>query len=35
MKLEDVPIDYLRWLSTTELDEDWRYTVAHFLGMAH
>jgi exodeoxyribonuclease X len=34
MKLEDVPIDYLQWMSTTELDEDWRFTVEHYLGMA-
>ena len=31
-KMEDVPTDYLQWLSGTDLDEDLRYTVAHYLG---
>lgn len=29
--MEDVPVDYLRWLSRTDLDEDMAYTVRHFL----
>ena len=32
MKLEEMPIDYLKWLATTELDDDLRYTVEHYLG---
>ena len=31
IKMEDVPIDYLNWLSTTDLDEDLDYTVNHLL----
>jgi exodeoxyribonuclease X len=31
LKMEEVPSDYLQWLSTTELDEDLNYTVQHFL----
>jgi DNA polymerase III epsilon subunit-like protein len=27
IKMEDIPIDYLNWLSTTDLDEDLEYTV--------
>jgi exodeoxyribonuclease X len=32
MKMEEVPVDYLQWLSTTDLDEDLEYTVRHYLG---
>jgi DNA polymerase III epsilon subunit-like protein len=28
----EVPVDYLQWLSTTDLDEDMAYTVKHRLG---
>jgi len=28
IKMEDVPVDYLNWLSTTDLDEDLEYTVS-------
>jgi exodeoxyribonuclease X len=31
MKMEEVPVDYLQWLAGTELDEDMRYTVEHYL----
>jgi len=31
MKIEDVPVDYLQWLSGTDLDGDMRYTVEHYL----
>jgi DNA polymerase III epsilon subunit-like protein len=31
VKMEEVPIDYLQWLSTTDLDEDLEYTVKHYL----
>jgi len=27
----DIPVDYLQWLSGTDLDEDMRFTVAHYL----
>ena len=30
-KIGEVPADYLQWLSTTDLDEDLRYTVEHYL----
>ena len=30
--MEAVPIDYLEWLSRTDLDEDMAYTVRHYLG---
>ena len=33
MKFEEIPIDYLQWLSETDLDEDMAYTVKHFLGI--
>jgi len=28
---KDIPVDYLQWLSGTELDEDMRFTVQHYL----
>lgn len=31
LKMEEIPMDYLHWLSTTDLDEDLEYTVNHFL----
>ena len=31
IRTEEVPIDYLQWLSTTDLDEDMEFTVYHFL----
>ena len=31
-KMENVPLDYLKWLSTTELDGDMAYTVRYYLG---
>ena len=31
IKMEDIPIDYLNWLSTTVLDEDLEYTVNQLL----
>jgi len=31
MKVEEVPADYLRWLAKTDLNEDLRYTVEHYL----
>ena len=31
LKMEEVPADYLKWLATTDLDEDLRYTVEHYL----
>jgi DNA polymerase III epsilon subunit-like protein len=33
MLFKDVPVDYLQWLSTTELDEDLAYTVKYHLGL--
>lgn len=30
--MESVPIDYLKWLSRTDLDEDMEYTVRHYIG---
>jgi uncharacterized protein (DUF3820 family) len=30
--MQAVPIDYLEWLSRTDLDEDMEYTVRHYLG---
>ena len=30
--METVPIDYLEWLSRTDLDEDMEYTVRHYMG---
>lgn len=31
MKMEDVPVDYLQWLASTDLDGDMRFTVEHYL----
>jgi DNA polymerase III epsilon subunit-like protein len=31
LKMEEVPPDYLKWLASTDLDADLRYTVDHFL----
>jgi len=33
MKFEEIPTDYLEWLSGTDLDEDMVYTVKHYLGI--
>ena len=30
-KMDKVPRDYLEWLLTTDLDEDLKYTVGHYL----
>ena len=32
LKMEEVPLDYLQWLSGTDLEEDLRYTIEHYLG---
>ena len=32
LKMAEVPMDYLEWLSGTDLDEDLAYTVRHYLG---
>jgi DNA polymerase III epsilon subunit-like protein len=32
-KFEKVPVDYLQWLSGTDLDEDMAYTVKHHIGI--
>ena len=32
MKFEEIPTDYLEWLSGTDLDEDMAHTVKHYLG---
>jgi hypothetical protein len=29
MKFDEIPIDYLEWLSGIDLDEDMTYTVKH------
>jgi exodeoxyribonuclease X len=34
LKMDEVPKDYLQWLSGTDLDEDLAYTVRHYLGGA-
>lgn len=31
LKMEEVPVDYLQWLSGTDMDEDLAYTVAQLL----
>ena len=31
LKMEEVPDDYLKWLSSTELEPDMEYTVRHYL----
>jgi uncharacterized protein (DUF3820 family) len=33
MLFSKVPVDYLQWLSATELDEDMAYTVKYHLGL--
>jgi exodeoxyribonuclease X len=33
VKFEKVPVDYLQWLSGTDLDEDMAYTVKHHIGI--
>jgi len=33
LKLEDIPTDYLQWLSGTDFDEDMAYKVKHYLGI--
>lgn len=33
MKFDEIPTDYLEWLSGTDLDEDMAYTVKHNLGI--
>jgi exodeoxyribonuclease X len=32
LKMEEVPVDYLQWLSGTDLEEDLRYTIEKYLG---
>jgi len=32
LKMEEVPLDYLQWLSGTDLEEDLRYTIEQYLG---
>ena len=34
LKMEEVPLDYLQWLSGTDLEEDLRYTVERYLSIA-
>ena len=31
LKMEEVPLDYLQWLSGTDLEEDLRYTIEQYL----
>ena len=31
LKMEEVPVDYLQWLSGTDLEEDLRYTIEQYL----
>ena len=31
LKMEEVPVDYLQWLAGTDLEEDFRYTIEHYL----
>ena len=33
VKFKKIPVDYLRWLSGTDLDEDMAHTVKHHLGL--
>lgn len=33
IKFDEIPADYLEWLSGTDLDEDMAYTVKHYLGI--
>lgn len=30
-KFEDIPVDYLQWLSESDIEKDLRYTVMHYL----
>ncbi len=30
-RLDEIPVDYLEWLLTTNLDEDLEYSVKHYL----
>ena len=32
LRMEEVPLDYMQWLSGTDLEEDLRYTVERYLG---
>jgi DNA polymerase III epsilon subunit-like protein len=32
LKMEEVPLDYLQWLTGTDLEEDLRYTIEQYLG---
>ena len=32
-KFDKIPVDYLQWLSGTDLDEDMAYTVKHHIGI--
>jgi DNA polymerase III epsilon subunit-like protein len=32
LKMEEVPVDYLKWLTGTDLEEDLRYTIEQYLG---
>ena len=34
LNMEEVPKDYLEWLSGTDLDEGLAYTVRHYLGQS-
>ncbi len=31
LKMEEVPLDHLQWLSGTDLEEDLRYTIERYL----
>lgn len=33
LKMDEIPLDYLEWLLTKDLDEDLAYTVRHHLGL--
>jgi exodeoxyribonuclease X len=33
MKFDEIPTDYLEWLSGTDLDEDMEYTIKHHIGI--
>jgi uncharacterized protein (DUF3820 family) len=35
LKLNEIPVDYLGWLSGTDFDEDMAYTVKHYLGIVN
>ncbi len=34
MRFSEIPTDYLQWLYSTDLDEDLKHTVGHYLGRA-